>query len=404
MHIGLAKRALKRLDDRDAMWSEIGIAKDMKEAEAALSLSLKAFYPEGPPAGSQDLWKYKWFKDPTFDLRNLFIIKDGAGRIVGGLRIVSRNLRRIDQIFKMFGIAETFVDRDNQGKGFGVLLTDYAIQEGKLRGYDILAVVARRLIDYFYLRFGGLFGMGAYNEVLLHGWHDSMRAATEFSASEISLQDIAEVNTAYEYSYFNSFGPMKRTFDHWKFLVEKILLQGEEIKIITKVDGIVGYFVTREEQILEIGLLPGIPYRPVLEFLYYNVLKNNSQGELRLKIPYTHKLLDEDLKLDVTVKNRECYYGGHIVKVLNKKRVMSLMEGRLGDLLAAKLNRPMDFAVGNVTVTYDGKGPKVSYCSDSDPSYQETLFLMGATSVYGKKQPPQTIEGLPFVLCEIDEF
>lgn len=384
--------------------TEIDVLQNLKEAETAFFLSLKAFYPEGAPSGTEELWRYKWFEDPSFDLKNIFVIKDQTGRMLGGLRVVSRRLRRIDQVFKMFGIAETFVDPSNQGFGYASLLTKYAIQEGQRRGYDILAVVARTQIDYFYLKYGA-YGLGAYNEVMLRGWRDTIKKATEFSVSDIHHYDLDIANKAYEYSYFNSFGPMKRTFDHWKFLVEKISRQGEEIRILKKAAEIVGYFVAKENQIIEIALLPGIPYRPVVDFLWYDFVDNQNVEGLKLKIPYTHRLFDDDLQLDVTVKNRECYYGGHIVKVLNKNRVLTLMEKRPGGSLTEKLIKPVDFGRGNVKVMWDGKEARASYSSGSDPSYHETLFLLGATSIYGRNKEPCEIAGaVPFVLCKIDEF
>jgi len=383
--------------------AEIDPIQDMKEAEVAFSLSLKAFYPEGAPSGTEELWRCKWFEDPSFSLKNVFVARDRNNNITGGLRVVSRNLKRSDQVFKVFGIAETFVVPTRQGEGLASLLTLHAMQAGKLRGYDIIIVVARKLIDYFYLKHGA-YGLGAYNVVSLRGWRDTIKKATEFGVSDIGLQNINEVNMAYEYSYLNSFGPMKRTFMHWRFLLEKISRQGEDLRMLKKAGESVGYFVAKESQVIEIALLPGIPYRPVVDYLHYNVLNDDSLEELVLKIPYTHRLLDEDLQLDVTVKNRECYYGGHMIKILNMKKIMTFLEERVKGDLAKKTNIPINFGHGNVKVKWDGKEAKISYCSDSDPSYEETLFLLGATSVYRKNEGWDKPETLPFVLCEMDEF
>ena len=381
----------------------VNTLQNMEEAESALSLSIEAFYPKGAPSELVDLWRYKWFEDPSFKLNNVFVVRDRNSNMIGGLRVVLRTLKRADQVFRMFGIAETFVAPNQQGKGLSSLLTQYAIQKGRQRSYDILVVVARKLIDYFYLKYG-TYGLGAYNEVLLRGWHDTIKKVNEFRSTDICLQDIDIINKAYEYSYFNCFGPMRRNSDHWKFLIEKISQQGRKSRTITRNGKGIGYFVTDEEEVVEISLLPGIPYRPVVDFLYCDIPIHRNSGELKLKIPHTHRLLDDDLQLDVTVRNRECYYGGHIVKILNVKKALTLMEERLGYSLAAITNKPIDLVEGNVKVRWNGKDAKASYSSDLDPSYQETLFLLGATSVYGQKDGWENTKSLPFVLCELDEF
>jgi len=372
-----------------------------KEAEQALRLSLNSFYPDGFSEQTKEKWEYYWFKDPSFQLENIFLAKNDNDEILGGIRTVSRIVRRADIQFKMFGIGEIFVDPVHQGKGVTTSLVSHIIQEVKRRDYDILVGVARKKIDYFYLRYG-IYGLGSYTEVLLRKSDKGKMGINPFTITDFISEGLSTIEAAFEYSYGKSFGPMQRDSIDWQFLLGKMKLRDDSIKLITTKSKVVGYVTINGGQVIEIGLVPDISYRPVIDLLWDVPELDNK--ELILKIPNTHQLFDEDLGLDITVKNRECYYGGHIVKVLNKKKVFCLLEYRLQKIFKELSLQPQYFVIGNLKVEWDTKKVHVFFPSKAKLSYQETAFLLGASVVYLSQKTPTFLQNLPFFMCPLDEF
>ena len=121
-------------------------------------------------------------------------------------------------------------------------------------------------------------------------------------------------------------------------------------------------------------------------------------------ISQDHKLLNNDLQLDVSISHRECYYGGHIVKIINVDRVSSFAEQRLKNEYI-KLKIPsIELSVGELNVKWDGKDVSISHPDNYEPSYYETAFLLGSQLVYGNKNSVENLGRLPLSISPLDEF
>ena len=381
----------------------IETVQNMEEAEQAFSVSLKSFFPHGAPSEVAEQWRGKWFDDPSFDLTSIFVVKAENREIIGGIRTVRRILKRNNQEFKMYGLSEIFVDHSHQGQGLTTSLVWHVIQEGKRLGFEILAGVARRAIDHFYLKFG-LFGLGSYSGILISGWSDNNIKSLEFSRSAYRPDDLDAIMTAYDHAYSHCFGPMKRDRRYWDFLLKNMVHQGMDVQIIKSDGETVGYFVANKERIIEIAMVPGFSYRSAVDLLWYEIWRFRDVKGLDLKVPNAHRLLDDDLQLDVTITARECYYGGHILKILNKRKVALLLEERLGNLFRERSYKSMVFDVENIQVCWDGDRVDISHPEDLELSYRETAYLLGASVIYGPRDDQGFSDRLTFALGELDEF
>ncbi|MGK5094799.1 GNAT family N-acetyltransferase [Deltaproteobacteria bacterium TL4] len=375
----------------------------MEEAEEAMSISLKSFYPAGHDTDTLKIWRHKWFSDPSFNLGMLYVVRNDQNIIIGGLKTISRILKRGEQQLRMFGIGEIFIEPSYQGKGITTPLVQYVISEGQKQGYDIMTCVARKRIDYFYLKFG-LFGLSSYNEIILKGFRENYELHEKLSLVQFKPDYMNRIKQLYDQAYSNTFGVIQREDHHWKFILEKFDYLHCTMHILFKENNLVGYFIKNEDKIIEIAIDPQINLVDAINFIWKYYFLPKKQNEIILQIAHTHSLLQEDLKLDVTLKTRECYYGGHIVKILNINNMITLYKQRTEKFLRQKSICNFFHQIGNLRVTWDGREMIVSFPEGIELSYQETSFLLGISTVYNQQDDWMFPRRLPFNLLELDTF
>ncbi|MFC2117207.1 hypothetical protein ACFLSY_01015 [Bacteroidota bacterium] len=378
----------------------IDIITNKKDFKSAFMLSLNSFYPESLPEKAIKIWENKWFHEPHIHLSNVYLMRSKHKHILGGLRTVRRKIFRNEQEFKVVGIAETFVNSKFQGQGIAKALTESVCDKNKEGDADLLFIVSRKNIDYFYLKHQG-YGLGSYSKVLIKNIKDDDK---KYIICETKKRNLEVLMNIYNYSYENCFGRIERKSKYWNFLLDSMSLRNLKLYNLMDENYIVGYFALAGNEIVEIGALPNYDYRQIIVDIYNQFSDLFENQFLSLNIPKNHKLFSNDLFFDITISNRECYYGGHIIKIINMKNVSSMAEKRLKKEYS-KLNiSSLEFNVDELIINWDGKKVKIDFPENHEPSYQETTFLLGSQQVYANTNQFANIGCLPFSISRLDEF
>jgi len=339
------------------------------EFAKAYELALSVFTENSSIQQYKDHKLFAWTKDPYFDYRNILLAKYQE-QSVGLIRIVPRVLYRCDQSFSVAGISSVCLLPSFRGMGLSVPLMDQSLVTCRERGYDIAFLFARRAADHYYTRFG-FYGVASYSKVFVKR-NSNLTADPALALAEMDTALINVYASAYERSYQNCFGKMQRTNTYWQFLLGSVSGRNDCYFHTIQKEGIaVGYLVGNANKILEIALITDIHGDGLVSFLTTQLSLESNNDQLELDILPQHILVASLKGMDITFQSRECNYGGHMLKIINTKKMTETEE------LAPLKNKSLF-------------------------SYEETCFLMGifspalGTGSQGK--------ALPFDISYIDQF
>lgn len=372
---------------------------DEIDVESALGISLESFYPDSVPEKAKKIWEYKWFNEPYKDSSKIYVIRSN-NQIIGGLRTVGRTIYRDGQQFNILGIAETFVKPAFQNIGIAGALTENVIGEHKNGIADLAFIVARKKIDYFYIKHKG-YGLGSYCKATVKITNNS---DTKYKIKALNKSDLDLLAEMYVFSYENCFGRVERKAIYWNYLFDSANFQNIKFFILENEIGIIGYFAILGNEIVEVGAMPDSDYQKILVAIYNQNSDSNKNQSVKLRIPINHKMFSNDLQFEITVSNRECFFGGHVVKILNLRRVALLAEKRITKEYLNLNISSLQFNVDKLIVEWDGKHAIISYPTNHEPSYNETAFLLGSQQIYGDQNHISNIGRLPFSISKLDEF
>jgi hypothetical protein len=309
-------------------------ATSIEQCKMALEISLQSFYPDGYTSLQKANLEMNWFSEPSFSPEMILLLKNDSEQILGGVRSVSRKMARFNQIYECLGISEIFIRPKFQGRGYSNLLVTNLLESAHKQGYDLAIGVSRKKIDGFYLKYN-FFGLANYSKIIIES-EDAL--SNEYNSHIYEFRPLRRVeldNRFYENSYKSVFGRMLRTNADWDFMFDKIVNNRWEGYSIHD-NSLLGYVIVSEGNIIELSYGVHVDLKILLKSLC--VLTDKST--LTLKLPSSHSLFNKDLGLDVTFIERECVFGGHIVKVLNLEKALVKYSERINDI---KFNRVKQF-------------------------------------------------------------
>ena len=386
---------------------KIETAKNQEDVQEALELSLKAFYPQVMPPNSRAMWRIRWLNEPGFNPKYIYIIRDGS-KIIGGLRTVARRLYRGDESFSMLGLAEIFIHPNWQGKKVTLPLISHVLRKATQEGFDLAGCIARRNIDYFYTRYG-LWGLGSYQQISLKNRPykpetDNSKETPDLELKPVKKRDLGKINQFYIQTYRRSFGHIERSPAYWSWIIKKISFQKLDFLSLNKKDKLIGYLILKGNHIMELAAMPDISYKMILDFLWRHLFIEKENDEVLLHIPSRHPLLDEDLQTDISLQNRECFYGGHIFKILNRNHVTTLFKGRLSTFFLQRGIQSCSFEKCGIDFQWNKPRLSVKIPSASALNYGQTLILLGVDSIYQSYHDDRLPPPLPLTISSLDEF
>jgi len=403
------------LDWGNMLQTQIRYANSEEEVNLATTVAAKSFYPDIEDVAKFEALRGKWGSDPFLDKKFLILAFSG-GEIVGGLRTTPFTIFRMSQEFRCLGIAEIFVSANFQGLGIASQLVDHLISTTKDSNYDLILGVARKKIDGFYLK-KGFYGIGSYPKCFITGIRESNKFRILKSDSfEFHPKMIDQnLNSYYETSYKNQFGRRLRAKADWEKIQSENQLNGYSCLGIYLSGEMVGYFICHEKVILEIS------FREDLSLV--NLISDLSEylqvNELQLEISPSHLLLRNDLGFDITMATRECFFGGHIARIVNLESLVNKFISREDKVLSRSGDKVIQLIIGNERIQIDLLKKTIMLVPvDSSPklfssevvgietiSFEMTKLLLGSKSEYQTFCEKEFIFSRePFQISTIDEF
>lgn len=338
------------------------------EYEDAYRVAIEVFSPSSVLSSYEDHKRASWINDPYFNYQNIFIAKMG-NKIIGVIRIVPREISIQATKLRLAGISSVCLLPEFQGKGLSVSLMGKALSYATYLGYEVSALFARRSADYYYNRFG-FFGLASYSKFFLKNAETDSKFI-DLALDDFSFDDIDLYAEAYLYSYKECSGYIYRTSEYWRFLLTGLRLKNDSVfKAIKRGLNNVGYVIYKNNHIYELAIQKGEDGLAIVDFLNTR-LRNNHEVQLIVNALPQHRIVPFLKEKDVTYQTRECYYGGHMVRILNIKSV------------SEKIN-----------------------CNSKFSNFKNSLLTYAETCEMLKVWTPSSHkEGyLPFDICEMDHF
>jgi predicted GNAT family N-acyltransferase len=296
----------------------IGPARTWTEVEAARAVAATAF-------GHEQLHKEFLWSDPCAADLNLTLVQVlESGRIAGVLRVLPRTLWRMSQRYSCAVISSVCIAEDLRGQGYGNALVEAAIHHATAQGHDLACLFARRAADNFYTRFD-FWGLGSYSRVSISSRPLITHPIKNISIREVTNDDIHVLMKCYENEYACSFGRLSRSEDYWKFTIQRLRTLGVKISVVEFDAQRCGYVMHKNSEIYELAFNKLITPIEMLGAL----CSLGGDLPLVLHVEKSHRVVPALESVDVTISQRQCSYGGHMIRVLRHERVLEMLRERV---------------------------------------------------------------------------
>lgn len=348
---------------------ELVRAKSLLECKKAILCCISSFYPKGFKKKDIKIWEHKWFSDPKFKFKNLILAKKG-NEIVGGLRTSSFNIKRLKQTYKCLGISEIFVKSKFRDLKISNRLIDFSIKIAEEKKYDLLVACARKKVNGFYLK-KNFYGIGSYSQLEFNEI-DELKKIGNYSKKTIfnfkPSKFLPEFKKFYNISYQNVFGRILRDEKKWKFIIKNLKNYNFSILSICKKKQLVGYIILNQTNIHEISFKKSVNVKNLLIDLA-NFLRLN---KLVFFISPRHILLSKDNGFDMSVKLRDCFYGGHVARITNIDTIKNKFVVREKKYFKKKIAKPVSFKLMKTLLGIESQSP---YTQRDQKSFSQEPFV-----------------------------
>jgi len=310
--------------------SYAGIARDSRERQDALHIAATSF--RSATCSHDVSIARKAFlleQHPGYSNESAIVVCSDVGSVIASAFLIDCMLPLGSKKLQGVFVSSISVAESSRGNGVSRLLMDAAINAAKGRCADLAIVIARRAVDYFYNRFG-FWGVSQYSRVTLRVPERLMNVTAKQLATRPTAEpDLAACAELYADSYKGLLGHCERPPELWEYILQKSSYLGLRFDVMTFVDEIVGYaFHDGVGNFHELTI--GAETTSSDAFTFLTDCAPQSEF-LTLHIPPTHPFLWRLHGQDVSLTIRECPYGGHMVRILNKKISPALKNVRLGN-------------------------------------------------------------------------
>tara|TARA_B100000963_G_scaffold350776_1_gene361470 strand:- start:1174 stop:2232 length:1059 start_codon:yes stop_codon:yes gene_type:complete len=248
--------------------------------------------------------------------RNIVVVQNND-KIIGCCIIIDRNIFSEEEVIKTSFLSFICIDDKFRGRGLSIQLMNFAIEECKKRDSKISFVIARKLVDNYYNKFG-FFGVSQYSKIKLKLVPKVILKSYNFY--DFDESDIPKINKVYNYSYQKILGSFRRYSDYWKFIKNKCKSLKLNFKTIYRDKKFIGYIIYNNESIYEISLINKENYLEILEYLLnLKKIKSLISIECSLDHPVNFWLHECDYSLEI----RQCLFGGHMARINDPKFFVS---------------------------------------------------------------------------------
>lgn len=287
-----------------------GPAADVRELDDAYSLEARVFGPDAESARRRRDANERLEPPVPEDA----IVARKRGRVVGLVRLVRRTISLAGENLSAGGVTNVCVDPDLRGQGVGRRLMEASVSELARRGFALSATIARRAADGFYPLFGYL-GIAAFAEMRL----TVGGAAPPGLKRSNGPRDLRGAAAAYAASYGSQALTFRRDAAWWRALPLRLKLKhpGLRWSDLTRRGRVIGYVLDGPAGVVEAASSA----RDAAECSDALISELFGKGERLLRLSPAHPWSEALNNRNHTALIRAAWDGGHLVRVLDPKRV-----------------------------------------------------------------------------------
>lgn len=315
----------------------IGLARNKIEVRQAIDLANLVFYNEK---------ESKHFIYPQRSLeKNSVVVVVFKKQVVGAAFIHERELFFREVKLPVSFLSYICIHKDYRKKGLSTKLMDKTIQIAEVNKNAASIVIARKAVDHYYTQFS-FYGFSNYPKIEVRLLDFKKNSGNKFIP--LTRELINEVSPIYHNVYVKLTGACYRSLDDWYFIIDKAKDTGVNLNVILNNESkIIGYIAYKNKDIFEFSLIDKCLYESTLtDFtLFLNQLK------VCFHFGNKHPLFNEIRNLDFTYSYRECWYGGHMMRINNEAIFKKMLYKEKGVELNEnnrKGKHKFDFLLGNL--------------------------------------------------------
>lgn len=278
---------------------KIHIANDTERCEA-YNLALQIFQN-----GNSTESKYiSWFKKSEPD--EVIVIKHNQ-TVIGCIRIAPIQILYDNENYYVSNLTSICISPEHQGKKLSSSLINFTLKHCASK-FDLGLVIARRSVDYYYLKFG-FTSISTYDRLILKNSIQDSIVANTVELKDYYSYDFFNSIKMYEKSYSKCNGYVIRSHKNWVD-IQKVLENNSpfHFKWITSNNKLLGYIIYQNNSPIEFSISESEISPTQIKSLIH--LHDNS---LILPISSNHSLYPLIKNIDFTISKRNCSYGGHMI-------------------------------------------------------------------------------------------
>jgi GNAT superfamily N-acetyltransferase len=357
----------------------IGPSRSMPEAIDARSLAIKVFGAiSDNNADATTRFKTRVWNDHVgLDPKTVMVVALDNGEIVGTCRVLPRLMHRAGEPLAAAGISSVCLAEESRGQGISRPLLERALIAAKDFGSVIAFLDARRAYDHYYTKFD-FHGLSVYPKISMKVSDLPLGQGIRFETTQPTEFDT--LNAYYESCYRDCFGRLQRSPSAWRAISEHLDFLGAPIRTLCRLGRTCGYLIENDGCIEEIAFDPDI--RPFELFGAVARLLGIGQT-LVMNITPTHLGFRAiaDARADVALSWRQCPYGGHMIRVVDRDKLCGVVAQRAGLQARALGLGSYEERQDALVLRWDGTKMTASLDAESDSplGFETTRALLGAS-------------------------
>lgn len=297
----------------------VGTARSQQELNGALTLAVATFRPQEPSESALELKRNLMSHHGTCAMHDVVVIAQQPGEVVGACFLIDRYLMRgANKVMGTFLTSICIADTE-RGNGLSRILMNEAIAVCERRGAAFAILIARRAVDHYYNKFF-FWGLSQYSKACFNIPPSPIPDAR--SISGVEEPNLNEISRIYDLIYAGQYGAFFRTKQDWNSVLWKLNTLGYCFQCFKELDKVIGYVVFQGNNVMEIAVDHDYSYLEVLNQLYNNI----DNKLVTVHCSSEHPLVKELHGLDFSVVQRECDFGGHMVRIINDRPLLQCLE------------------------------------------------------------------------------
>lgn len=348
----------------------IGCARNLQEIENALLLATLCFRSETTDEAI-NVKRLLMSPGNSFAKQDVIVLIKPSGEICGTCFLIDRLFYRGKNQVQGTFLSSICIAEGSRGEGLSRLLMNAAIEECERRSSAFAILIARRAVDHFYNKFF-FWGLSQYSSINIK-LSDTGPLIENYSTAAVTEDDLEIINKLYEGSYRNLYGACVRSKQYWKYLIWKINEQSQQFSVFKRDGEIKGYAIFSGCNLHEFGTADDVSSLELLN----EFGKKNSLKEVNLSGSQDHPVVRELQGLDFTITQRQCNYGGHMVRIICKDRLINSLREELQEELDCLGVKQWSEQYGEVRIEVN-RGKIDLALTGPVNCYKSTCVLMGA--------------------------